>query len=343
MDDPKLPPELEHDIFTLLAIADLASNARLLRVAHRVKQWVEPLLYRTIYRSPYMMIKFTNAVLHELLDSKPQKCRDVVRHVMFYDVADEISLPLLESCRSIENMWAGDRVGIDLLALIGGLPNLQRLYCPFAAIQLIPRLSFDSAVAQPFARLSHLELNDTKIPGAQTDAHIAIISSLPALSHLALSGLAFHGLRLALRVLQRCPRLRLLAIIHWPTFDSSGHPLYEVLGARREVYEQNLRLVCVFKRRDTHDWLAGTRNEPDFWEYADRLVALRQTRADEARSYLVLLPDASASDIAADEALLRAHLASFKYEISLSDPGVCVPNGVSGPQSPQSMRTAYRR
>ncbi|CAK5273432.1 unnamed protein product [Mycena citricolor] len=313
MNHPKLPPELERYIFTLLAVADLASNALLLRVAHRVKQWVEPLLYRTIYRTPHMMPKFTDAVLREFLDSKPQKCHDVVRHVMFFDVASGISLPLLESCRSIENVWVERRVKKNMLALIGGLPKLQRLYCPFAAIDLIPKISFDSTVAQPFARLSHLEFNDTKIPGTQSDAQVAIIASLPALSHLALSGMAFHGLRMALRVLEQCPRLRVLAIIHWPIFDSSG-PLYEVRGPRREVFEENLRLVCVFKRRDAHDWLAGTRNEPDFWEHADRLVALRQTRTDEARSYLILMADASASEIAADEAL-RAYDASLPPKI----------------------------
>ncbi|KAJ7478691.1 hypothetical protein B0H11DRAFT_1281445 [Mycena galericulata] len=45
---PKLPPELERYIFELGALADRRGIPSLLRVAHRVHVWLEPLLYNAL-------------------------------------------------------------------------------------------------------------------------------------------------------------------------------------------------------------------------------------------------------------------------------------------------------
>ncbi|KAJ7059732.1 hypothetical protein C8F01DRAFT_1145482, partial [Mycena amicta] len=48
MDGPRLPRELEREIFELAAEIHPSTVAVLLRVAHRVQEWTEPFLYRTI-------------------------------------------------------------------------------------------------------------------------------------------------------------------------------------------------------------------------------------------------------------------------------------------------------
>ncbi|KAJ7887124.1 hypothetical protein B0H14DRAFT_2696630 [Mycena olivaceomarginata] len=49
---PKLPPELECTIFEIAALARPKMIPSLILVAHRVKHWVEPLLYRVIMVVP---------------------------------------------------------------------------------------------------------------------------------------------------------------------------------------------------------------------------------------------------------------------------------------------------
>ncbi|CAA7260805.1 unnamed protein product [Cyclocybe aegerita] len=47
---PRLPPELEREIFEQAGYQDLGNAYQLLFVAKRVYQWVEPMVYRVLFR-----------------------------------------------------------------------------------------------------------------------------------------------------------------------------------------------------------------------------------------------------------------------------------------------------
>ncbi|KAJ7741701.1 hypothetical protein B0H16DRAFT_1564897 [Mycena metata] len=58
MSSPVLPPELERIIFEMAALLRPTNIPNLMRTAWRVKNWVEPLLYRTVFIQPMLSTSY---------------------------------------------------------------------------------------------------------------------------------------------------------------------------------------------------------------------------------------------------------------------------------------------
>ncbi|KAJ7839783.1 hypothetical protein B0H13DRAFT_1911031 [Mycena leptocephala] len=112
--DPRLPPELEHQIFEIAAHEFPEMIPIFLRVARHIQFWIEPLLYQVILAAGINAAS-TNAVL-AAMDSRPRtvfnalSALPALTHLCLMDmVSGEVLRDILSTCKPLEvlvNMWA---------------------------------------------------------------------------------------------------------------------------------------------------------------------------------------------------------------------------------------------
>ncbi|KAJ7932338.1 hypothetical protein B0H13DRAFT_2307891 [Mycena leptocephala] len=173
---PKLPLELEREIFEYVAVLYPGDIPTLLRVARHVKEWTEPFIYND-------QALLQNGVRHLCLESIDRP-----------DI-------MLRCPRTFDLSWRMGRYSEDSLPMLLAMP-LRRL-----AVDL-HRLFFDipsiCILQSPFLSITHLTLFDDVTAWDPCD-HLA---SLPKLTHLCLWNLV--PATLVQKVLERCLRLGLL-------------------------------------------------------------------------------------------------------------------------------------
>ncbi|KAJ7906692.1 hypothetical protein B0H13DRAFT_2662708 [Mycena leptocephala] len=90
--DPRLPPELERNVFEIAALSRPTSIPHLMLIAWRVKDWVEPLLYRVILLDSGAVSKdmqgfptLTPEILRRVIASRPPEfVQSVVKHLFLW-------------------------------------------------------------------------------------------------------------------------------------------------------------------------------------------------------------------------------------------------------------------
>ncbi|KAJ7234916.1 hypothetical protein C8J57DRAFT_1531192 [Mycena rebaudengoi] len=101
--DPAFPPELEQKIFEAAALAHPGMIPTFLRVAQRVRIWIEPFLYRVIWFDSEERVAAQTTALR----SKPPSFFKEVRH-LFFDGTNtrwrEEGLSLLRLCTNVDNL-----------------------------------------------------------------------------------------------------------------------------------------------------------------------------------------------------------------------------------------------
>ncbi|KAJ7934496.1 hypothetical protein B0H13DRAFT_1855099 [Mycena leptocephala] len=193
---PKLPLELEREIFEYVAVLYPGDIPTLLRVARHVKEWTEPFIYNV--GLPYRLCRSTiNVWLPEIegpgfaSERRAPSVSGVYRPPGYHAEVPEDLRSLVEDGRYSE----------DSLPMLLAMP-LRRL-----AVDL-HRLFFDipsiCILQSPFLSITHLTLFDDVTAWDPCD-HLA---SLPKLTHLCLWNLV--PATLVQKVLERCLRLGLL-------------------------------------------------------------------------------------------------------------------------------------
>ncbi|KAJ7193133.1 hypothetical protein GGX14DRAFT_593208 [Mycena pura] len=283
-----LPQELERRIFELSATEFHESIRTLRLVAWRVNAWVEPLLYKAIYidyDEDYVNPGWSPDALTADLVRRPTLFRDAVRHVsMYIEVGEDhpAVLCFLATCTGIETLCVrkdSDTSNAQLLSQIQALESLTRLHIDLEdLLSRVPRTELDQAFDK-FARITHLELRE-HLPD---DGICSRLERLPRLTHVALKyesrarGLRFN----CLRVLQTCPRLRVLAALEETRRTSQSEPGYRALDTPRNIDNDDPRFVIVrFARKSCDDpeaWLSAARGRevPEFWKCAEEALARR--------------------------------------------------------------------
>ncbi|KAF7330677.1 hypothetical protein MSAN_02453100 [Mycena sanguinolenta] len=259
-----LPVELEREIFEICALSQLTIIPKLVLVAKRVKEWVEPLLYKTILLgvdlpgAPSLPYDIVPVVISH---RPPAFFHAAVRHLLAFTPhypARELEM-ILRHCTGIENLWIFN-TDEKLMPLVESLP-LKRLYAAF------------KPVASPmFSHLTHLQLGvnlDENMDSVQ-----AFIAALPALTHLSLSFDMFEneGVVFAMihRILESSPSMLVLII-----FDNA------TITWAQEVPPQlrhDVRFVLMPHRHFVVDWHAGVQRGRDYWTDAESFIAKRRTR-----------------------------------------------------------------
>ncbi|KAF7308020.1 hypothetical protein MKEN_01164000 [Mycena kentingensis (nom. inval.)] len=161
MDEPRVPPELEHRIFRLAAFAFPSIRYRLLFVAHRVLVWIEPMLYETL-----------NLILH------PNAGPTI-------------------TARANPTSWRNPSADSSCLRTNATFCSSFRALRKLRSVVLYIEAILDSGDSQiaslhtlpVFAHLTHLELLD------RFDEMENFCRGLPALTHLALN---LHGSELVI-------------------------------------------------------------------------------------------------------------------------------------------------
>ncbi|KAJ7204155.1 hypothetical protein GGX14DRAFT_647683 [Mycena pura] len=257
--DSGLPSELERIVFKLAALDRPSSIPTLIRVAWRVKQWVEPLLYRTlvINDSPIDGIPSCDMdTFRRIAETKsPDFLADAVRNVMIGPTPISQLQTILSACRGIQNLYFSGHVFVQRTT-IDILP-LRHLYCWLRSV-------FDlcgRSVCTRFAHLTHLYLRDDPWHGDAAQV-AATLTQIPNLTHFAMNRTphpAFYS-----QILDACTHLRVLVVLPG-----------EVWGVEEYPVLSDVRLVKMWPQSYKTDWKLGISTGDDFWARAEAIVADR--------------------------------------------------------------------
>ncbi|KAJ7430814.1 hypothetical protein B0H11DRAFT_902556 [Mycena galericulata] len=273
-----LPLELEREIFEWTAIVYPRMIPTLLRVAHCVKLWVEPYLYRSIRirrnLPPYSIME--SDLLRPTPQSKPASFyRDAVRYLYLDGSSWSWSPNVLGVCTRTRTFAVLDatpallpilrqmnlrELGIHLQELFGDPRHIDLKHSLFDSITHLDIYDLitedDTQIAPHLAALpalTHLCLNN------HVPAHIlqALASDLPGL-HIFVNLL--HGHSIAPAHLSRLLRPH-----------SSLSPPFEDPPLR------DPRFVISVYLDSGVEWEASARGAPDFWSAVEDFLALKRS------------------------------------------------------------------
>ncbi|KAF7319175.1 hypothetical protein HMN09_00254000 [Mycena chlorophos] len=227
-----LPVELERIIFELAARADIGTALKLVRVAHRVRDWVEPIIYQTVvvsrpseelrlFRTERPMFRRRNTKAARMgpptlpfirtLAHRPQDF--FARHVHTLHLANlnEFELmTVLSSCTGVTELgWQNCTLMPEVAILVNAL-ELTRLsidptFCDFARLQ---------------TTITHLDM--TVLPPE------GILKQFVALTHLSLSAYAIHPPNWREATFAACKKLAILLHISADAlWGRMGVPAYQ--------------------------------------------------------------------------------------------------------------------
>ncbi|KAJ7055437.1 hypothetical protein C8F01DRAFT_1373610 [Mycena amicta] len=288
MDNPpslRLPRELEREIFELAAENHPSTVVVLLRVAHRVQEWTEPFLYRTIR---VLTSQSFDAFQHILRTKLPSFLAASVRHVLFEareGCTDEICLEIISKCLGITHLGTTiNFTGPKALEALQTLPNLTHLAA--GLVDLFPPEG--NAVvgtvdpAHPaFARITHLiPLDD--LHRKVTGRHMCIVlSRMPSLTHIRLDqeGLAPADVE---HLLSDCIWLELLLLTAETSssITRGGYPTAEprlVWGIRGEDRDRYSSFW--------DEWERAANGLDDAWALAEAVVEERSQTGTACNNY----------------------------------------------------------
>ncbi|TFK66732.1 hypothetical protein BDN72DRAFT_131193 [Pluteus cervinus] len=247
MPTPRLPPELEYDIFLLAFHHDSGDAKNLVLVAKRVFDWLIPQRFHivTLSESGSFPITFNETTY--------QRYGHHVRHLFI-------------------RIW---RLG-EYLHLFPNVVNLAYWieYTPthLPSLLQLPLTRLSTApcpeLFQVFSKLTHLDLtSETELHPSNDE--IASILYLPRLTHLCvLYDIPQSGLEMFLDK-KRCPKLR-VAIV-W-AFGGGSSVLYE-----HEDLEVDDDRVVMVECEPLGDWQIGASGGLDMWKFAEGVIDSRNT------------------------------------------------------------------
>ncbi|KAJ7176984.1 hypothetical protein C8R46DRAFT_1077941 [Mycena filopes] len=273
---PILPPELERHIFEVCASSQLSVIPGLMLVAWRVKDWLEPLLYRTIIvcqipRDRYHYPCFTPEAVANLLLRKPADfLRDSVRNLMLDGTGQDVAESILAVCTRVENLWAPR--GSQVLRPTSLFP-FKHLYTNSWAL-FPPTVSPQDPL---FAQLTHLEMTELIFNLHRSVEMVSTLVLLPQLTHLAFND--EDVIPSCPRLLEECASLSVLVSLN-------GSQLYA--GSLFQEYEERLskdvRFVLVHSWW-FEDWQLGVHSGLDYWGRAEDFIAKRRSGEIPATQY----------------------------------------------------------
>ncbi|KAJ7053553.1 hypothetical protein C8F01DRAFT_1375121 [Mycena amicta] len=288
-DEPRLPRELEWEIFYTMALLHPSTIPTLLRVARRVLIWVEPLRYRTL--------RFGNrprhvSQLNAASTKPPEFLARAVRCLVLYVLHDyNAARGILSLCTGVTGLAVVPGPFVqNLLPVLSTMP-IQRFAGYLSQIMDVTKGSPPEAIAaHPLLRcLTHIDLLDSLDPfdglsiigilpsfpflthltiahGDRVSDHIGAVSSLPFLAHLGINcpdgrlGTMCEWLE---PILETCRSLRILAVL---TSDEQ-HSRFQVPESLRDPRF----VLCLW-----WSWCEGVEDGTNHWTIAEDFVARKQ-------------------------------------------------------------------
>ncbi|KAJ7100924.1 hypothetical protein B0H15DRAFT_464811 [Mycena belliarum] len=276
---PAFPQDLERHIFEIAALCRPRSISTLVLVAWRVKEWVEPLLYRTVVVGDVAFCfweSYPDGLKPDpwraLINRRTPAARLASVRNLQIDGTDLVGDEHLDNwpgtvalCPGLQNLWLSKvPFGSDVYALKNLL--LRRLHCEDDGI-----FASFSPTHRFFSQLTHLEISHIKEPpilGIWLDR----LSLLPQLSHFSFTGTGL--LHICKHLLQACSLLSVLVHLHnWRPYPSA---LWD--------YFQDTRFVNL-KIDSGEEWMRGIHTGMDYWKRAEILIEQRRSGEIEVSQY----------------------------------------------------------
>ncbi|KAJ7073600.1 hypothetical protein C8F01DRAFT_1271262 [Mycena amicta] len=300
---PYLPRELERLIFRTAALAAPSEAGHFLVVAWRVKEWVEPLLYRslvihssthfdTILSAP--ILKLSPHAFDQLVKRKSQSFfASYVQNLLFYFVSPEDIRRILRVCvgtKSLISQSTASR-GVNLL---DSLEQLQRLQGALGELFDLKASENSLASLPALSHLTHLEIWDRE---STRNPIWAQLLALPALTHLACDSKQWQKLlpdqcNAVLAALRPSGALHAFIVIQ---YYAGGAPEIDVEPRLRSnpgfVF---IRVHQSFPDRRyfswPDDWSEGILEGNDFWARAEEHIRKRHAGEIGRDQYKLLMP-----------------------------------------------------
>ncbi|KAF8212720.1 hypothetical protein K438DRAFT_1805001 [Mycena galopus ATCC 62051] len=245
---PILPTELEREIFELCALSGSILIPKVMLVAKRVKEWVEPLLYRAIivYRKSFG--KFTS--------EKPPTDSNFT--AIADDVLSSISRrkPSAFFHRAVRYLRSLTLDVQPILTLCTGSLPLKRIY-----VKLMPPIT-----PRPFSCLTHLHLGHSE----DVESTCAILTALPKLAHLSLVSRMDDTPFVVSHKALDSSRIRVLVLFYLS-------PAWTRENLLSSQLKQDARFVVMRLRNLATDWYARVQlGANDYWADAENHIAKRR-------------------------------------------------------------------
>ncbi|KAF7369641.1 hypothetical protein MVEN_00295100 [Mycena venus] len=275
LDLPRLPPELERTIFEVAALLRPKDIPALLRVAWRVKHWIEPLLFRIIFVSSSPVCEtegFLAVPLDILLNKIPPESGSFFEssvHHIFVDLDQEQKISILDTILAasprVTNLFILDDLTPQQLPSLGRLDGFLCFTIDLSPLFAPTAIDFGASL---FRNLTHLELLDGShdLPSD--------ITVIPKLTHIAFnisSGIASLHARIQ-------PNTQLRCIV----FLQTTQPLAETSPVSDDV-----RFLCIRQTNFRVDWLRGATTGVDYWTLADAFIAAKQAGRVDRFQYCI--------------------------------------------------------
>ncbi|KAH7911843.1 hypothetical protein BJ138DRAFT_1112833 [Hygrophoropsis aurantiaca] len=265
---PILPPELEMQIFLLAAKTYRGTSAKLILVAHRVLEWLEPFIYGTVVlRGKGQTFRFLNALYSRPPSFAHQRVKSVcLRQSIPLDLAGKV----LSLCTGITNLalWITPQAeGPSLL-----LPLLEAL--PLTSVSLnLPSVMGPADSREPLSNqplFSRLERLDLVNHWALWTSSLGI-ERLQRLTHTSFRFWARGNVGSALKLILREARsLEVLVLLS----DRIIYPEGKTYLEKEDI--RDARVVVMMHRGDAEQWIALERGEEGIWERATSVVRWRK-------------------------------------------------------------------
>ncbi|KAJ6524610.1 hypothetical protein DFH09DRAFT_1189375 [Mycena vulgaris] len=255
---PSLPRELERHIFEMIALSRPVSIPKLMRVAWRVKRWLEPLLYRTL-----VMMSYATPI-----DGIPPftiETFDRIARTKAGAIEVEQIKTILTTCTGVENLWifpTGPRITPPLPAVHS--ISLRHLHCDLPEL-CAAVIAFESFAQPFFSHLTHLELFNGLSDDGRDPAKWDGITALAHLTHLAVD--TPNIIPSCPSLLEGCKSLRALIIVDGMPVTNFFLPLHS--------FTRDPRFVVMPLKNYHGDWQRGVLTGRDYWARADKFIAKR--------------------------------------------------------------------
>ncbi|KAK7051796.1 hypothetical protein R3P38DRAFT_2857407 [Favolaschia claudopus] len=293
---PHLPPDVERIIFTIAADLHWKRIPILMRIAWRVKEWLEPILYRVAFISDddykYKFLAAfcvvpTTVFLLKITPPLPSPVSHI-RHILWNpaESADAIFALVLSACPLVEDLFFDDEHITDYF------PTLNQMHCLHRLAMYPQWLSSsnpcDFQIPQFLRTITHLKLLGGKDTSSLSNL-AANVNSLPNLTHVA-----FNVADNAIEKMHSYSRVntRLECIIFFINEDRTTG-----LGSDDE------RFVCVRQVDFRREWLVEATGRVGYWTRADEFIARKRAGTLDRTSYLI--PDHSPLETPSDSSVQR--------------------------------------
>ncbi|KAF7329472.1 hypothetical protein MKEN_00209600 [Mycena kentingensis (nom. inval.)] len=273
-DHPRLPPELEREVFETAALRHPRSIPRILCVCQRSNGWIEPFLYRVVHSTDEQCVasmarrtpEFISSAVRALcltsgrtiwsatdIEATLGNCTNLTHLVLGSRYARRAHLPLLATMRL-------QRLAVCLHMLFGGRMRVDLTSTPTA-----------------FASITHLDLYDDFrtprdaifIPSLLSTA--AQIAALPALTHLRVFADLHPDVA---QTFHDTARLEVIILIHLEAREQLE--VWLLQSALRD----DPRVVLASGVEGWEDWENGARGRVDQWARAEKLIKARHVGSE---------------------------------------------------------------